>query len=188
MNTALDEGFALAKRAVELDENESACLSVLATAHLLRRSYDLALQHMHRALQMNPNNQWSTADMGTIKLHLGQAEEALVWLQRAKEIDPYFSEPWYLRAIGEAHMNLHHYEEALRAFEDLHTRPYRVVALIAGCFARLGDGQRARAHVAECLAIKPNFSIAQYLSKLPFKNPSDEAIRAETLRMAGFPE
>jgi len=57
------KAFALAKRAVELDQNDSTCFALLGWVELMRRSYDLALQHMRRAVEMNPNNQWNVADM-----------------------------------------------------------------------------------------------------------------------------
>jgi adenylate cyclase len=182
------EGIALAKRAVELDETESTCFAMLGWAHLLRRSFDLGLQHTRRAVDMNPNNQWNAADLGSVLIYIGQAEEALVWFKRAKDIDPYFNEPWYWRSIGVAYMILHRYQEALAAFDYLTARPYRVAAYMAGCFARLGEVERARASAAECLASRPDFTIAQFMTKQPFKNPEDAARLAESLRMAGLPD
>jgi TolB-like protein/Flp pilus assembly protein TadD len=182
------EGIALAKRAVELDETESTCFAMLGWAHLLRGSFDLGLQHSRRAVDMNPNNQWNAADLGSVLIYIGQAEEALVWFKRAKDIDPYFNEPWYWRSIGVAYMVLHRYQEALAAFDYLTARPYRVAACMAGCFARLGEVERARASAAECLASRPDFTIAQFMTKHPFKNPEDGAGFAESLRMAGLPD
>jgi len=187
-DAALQEAFALAKRAVELDANESTCFSMLGHVCLLRRSFDLGLQYLRRAVEMNPTNQWNAADMGSFLIFVGQAEDALGWFRRAREIDPYFDTPWYWRAMGEAYMILHRYEEALSMFENFPGRQYRVAALMAGCHARLGGAERARVHVAECLAMKPDFSIAHYVKKLPFKNPADAATLAESLRMAGLPD
>ena len=187
-DAALQKGLALAKRAVELDENESTCFSMLGWAHLLRRSFDLALQYTLRAVEMNPNNQWNAGDMGITLLYLGRAEEALAWFKRAKEIDPYFNEPWYWRSIGFAYTILRRYREALAAFDFLPTRPYRVGAYMAGCYARLAEVDRARASAAECLALKPEFSIGHFMTKQPFKNPADAAGLAESLRMASLPD
>jgi adenylate cyclase len=186
-DAALQEAFALAKRAVELDENESTCFSMLAHICLLRRSFDLALQYMRRAVEMNPTNQWNAADMGSTLIYVGQAEEALGWLRRAREIDPYFETPWYWRVTGEAYMVLHRYEQALAMFEHLPSRTYRVAALMAGCHARLGDDERARACAGECLAMNADFSIGHYVKKLPFKYPADAATLAESLALAGLP-
>jgi TolB-like protein len=187
-DAALEEGLALAKRAVELDANESTCFSMLGWAHVMRRSFDLALQHVQRAVEMNPNNQWNAADMAGVLVYRGQAEEALVWIKRAREIDPYFDEPWYWQTIGKAYMILHRYAEALAAFHYLHSRSYRVAALMAGCYARLADNDGARRYAAECLAMKPDFSIGRFMAKQPYKNPADAANLAESMGIAGLPD
>jgi len=187
-DTALQEAYALAKRAVELDENESTCFSMLGHVCLRRRSFDLALQYMRRAIELNPSNQWNRADMGIILIYVGQAEEALAWFKRAREIDPYFDQPWYWRSIGQAHMVLHQYREALAMFDHLPARQYRIAALKAACHARLRDMDRARVSMTECLAMKPDFSVGHFMTKEPFKDPADAANLAESLRLAGLPE
>jgi hypothetical protein len=85
-------------------------------------------------------------------------------------------------------MVLHRYKKALAMFEYLPSRPYRVAALMAGCYARVGDIERAKACVAECLILNPTFSIGRFMTRHPFNNPTDEATLAESLRMAGLPE
>jgi TolB-like protein len=162
-DAALQEAYALAKRAIELDENESTCFAMLA--------------HV-----------WNMADMGVVLIYVGQAEEALAWLKRAREVDPYFDPPWYWRSMGQAHMVLHQYKDALAMFDHLPARRYRYSAFMAGCHARLADMDRARASVAECLAMKPDFSVGRFMRKEPFKNPADAANLAESLRMAGLPD
>jgi adenylate cyclase len=187
-DAALRKALTLAKRAVELDENEGSCFSRLSWAHMLQRSFDLALHYAQRALEMNPNNQWVVADMGVTLIYLGQVEEALTWFKRAREIDPYFNEPWYWRYVGLAHTLRHRYQEALAAFNCLTTHPYRVSAYMAGCYARLKQTDLARTSAAHCLTLKPEFSIGHYMSKQPFKNPDDATSLAESMRMAGLPE
>ena len=184
---ALDEAYALTKRAVELDDGDSTCHSLLAHACMYRRSYELALQHMRRAVELNPNNAWNMADMGLVLTYAGHAEDALAWLRRAREVDPYFDPPWYWRQSGQAYMVLGRYEEALEMFEHLPLRTVRSSAYIAGCHARLGHDDRAREHAAECLAGNPSFSVRQFMSKEPFRNASDADRLAESLRMAGLP-
>jgi uncharacterized protein (DUF924 family)/Tfp pilus assembly protein PilF len=184
----LRQAFVHAKRAVELDENESTCFAMLAVACLLRRSFDLASLHAHRAIEINPNNQWNNADMGLVLTYLGRSEEALDWFKRAREIDPYFDPPWYWRALGQANMVLHRYQEAVSLFEHPSIGSYRLSALKAGCLAQLGDKQGAETAARECMALKPEFSIRMFMSKEPFKNPADASHQAECLRMAGLPD
>ena len=184
----LDEAYALAKRGVELDPDESTCHSIFAQVLHLQRKFDLSLLHVRRAVELNPSNQWNAADMGMMLNYDGQPEEALTWFQRAREIDPYFEEPWYWREYGLAYLLLHRYEEALAMSNLLSVRQYRYAAFIAACHARLGDTERARFQAGECLAMRPGFTISHFLAKTPFKNPADAAHLGESMRLAGLPE
>jgi len=184
----LDEAYRLALRAVELDDGESTCHSLLAQVCLQRRAFELALQHMSRAIELNPNNQWNVADMAIVLVYAGQAEEALNWSARAKQIDPYFDPPWYWRQVGRVYMALRRYREALAMFEHIPLRNYRVAAYMAGCHAWLGESERAHTHVAECLTKRPEFSIRHFMAKEPFKLVSDAEHLEQSLHLAGLPE
>lgn len=112
----------------------------------------------------------------------------LTWLSKAREIDAYFDAPWYWRAAGLACMSLRRYADALSRFGHARGRLYRVAALAAGCRARLGDIDSAGASVAACLSIRPDFSIARFMSREPFKNSADAGQIASSLRLAGLPD
>jgi TolB-like protein len=185
---ALDRSYDLAMRAVELDGGESTCQALLGSVCLDRRQFDLALHYSRRAVELNPNNQWNAADLGSILIYVGESEEALTWLSRAREIDPYFDQPWYWRAAGLAYMNLHRYADALSQLPRARVRAYPYAALIAGCHAQLRDMDRAKASVADCLSMKPDFSIAQFMRKETFKPPEDAEHLASCLRLAGLPD
>ena len=187
-NAGLDDAYRLAMRAVALDDGESTCHSLLAQVCLYRRSYELALQHMRRAVEINPNNQWNQADMALIMVYAGQAEEALTWIARARQIDPYFDPPWYWRQAACAYMILGRYRDALTAFAHIPVRTSPDFALIAGCHAQLGDMESARACVASCLSLRPHFSIRRYMSKEPFKLTADANNLARSLHAAGLPD
>ena len=187
-DVGLQEAYALAKRAVELDQNESTCFAMLGHVCLRRRSFDQALQYAQRAIELNPTNPWNRADIGDILIHIGRVEDGLTSFRLTREIDPYFDEAWYWRAMGQAYMILHRYKEALETFERVQAPPARILALAAGCHARLNDFDRAEAATAECLAREPKFSIKHFISKEPFKFPADAEHLAESLRLAGLPE
>lgn len=186
-DAALNEAFVLAKRAVELDSNDSTCFAILGHVHLLRRSFDLAVQYARRAVEINPNNQWNLADLGYVLVYVGEAESAVDYFNRAREIDPYFNPPWSWSCLGRAYMVLHQYKEALSAFEHSAIRDYWDCALMAGCHARLADRESAATCVTECLNLRPDFSISRRMSKEPFKKPADAKHLAESLHMAGLP-
>lgn len=184
----LDEAYRLAIRAVELDDGESTCHSMLGQIHLFRHSFDLALEHARRAVELNPNNQWNVADMGLVLAYAGQAQEALSWSARAKQIDPYFNPPWHWRQAGIIHVILRRYREALAMFERVPLRNYRDAAHMAACHARLGEHERARVRVSECLTKRPEFSIRHMMSREPLRLAPDVEHLEQSLRLAGLPE
>ena len=73
-------------------------------------------------------------------------------------------------------------------FAHIPLRTLRASAYIAACHGRIGNPDRARPYVEECLAANPAFSIRQFMSKEPFRNPDDAAFLAESLRIAGLPD
>jgi len=187
-DTLLDEAYALAKRSVELDDGESTCHSLLAYMYLQRRSFELALQHMRRSVEINPNNPWNMADMGWLLSYVGQGQEAITWFSHAREVDPYFDPPWAWRQAGQSHMVLKQYDQALSMFAHIPIRTVRVWAYMACCHARLGNAEQARAHAAECLRLQPGFSIARFMTREPFRHAADAEHLVESLRLAGLPE
>ena len=186
-DATLDEAYALAMRALALDDGESTCHAILGHICARQRSHDLAVQYAQRAVEINPNNQWNAADLGSILVYAGQSEQALSWFARAREIDPYFDPPWYWRSIALAYMSMQRYEDALSHLSHARVRTHRYTALIAACHARLGDLERAKAAVAECLRMRSDFSIARFMHKEPFKIAADAEQLAASLRLAGLP-
>jgi TolB-like protein len=186
-DAAMEKAYVLLMRAVELDDSESTCHALLANIFAQRRSFELAVQCARRAVEMNPNNQWNVADLGSTLVYAGECEEALTWFASAREIDPYFDEPWYWRAMGLAYMSTDRYADALDALGHARVRAAPYAALIAGCYAQLGDMNRARTSVVECLSLQPGFSVTQFVDKQPFKIAADAERLASTLRLAGLP-
>jgi len=184
---ALEKSYVLAMRAVELDDSDSTCQALLGAVCMERRSFDVAVQYSRRAVELNPNNQWNAADLGSVLVYVGEPEEALLWFSRAREIDPYFEEPWYWRAAGLAYMTMQRYADALAMLSRARARAYTYAALTAGCHARLGDLNAARAGVAECLSMNPDFSVARFVNNQPFKIPAHAEQLAASLRLAGLP-
>jgi tetratricopeptide (TPR) repeat protein len=187
-DAALEKAYVLAMRAVALDDGESTCHAILGHVCVRRQSHELAVQYAQRAVEINPNNQWNAADLGAILVYAGRSEEALTWFARAREIDPYFDTPWYWRSIALAYMTMHRYEEALSKLSHARVRAHRYTALMAGCHARVGDMERAKAGAADVVRMRPDFSIARFMRKEPFKSPADAEQIASSLRLAGLPD
>jgi adenylate cyclase len=185
----LDRAFTLAQRAVELADNESTCHMNLGYIYLQRRSFDLALHHMERGVQINPVNPSNQAQLGDLLSYIGRAEEGLDILRNARRVDPYLGPPWYWRSLGIAQFVLRRYAEALADFDrGAANSPRFALAMMAGCCAKLGHFERAREFVARCLAGQPGGTIDKLVAKIPFKHADDSGHLVECLRLAGMRE
>jgi len=184
----LDRAFVLAQRAVELADNESTCHTILGQICLERRSFDLALRHTERGVEINPANQWNRADLGIILSYIGRAEEGIEMLRNARRADPYFGPRWYWRGLGLAQFVLRRYADAVPDFEQgITSNSLRALAMLAGCCANLGLSERAREMVARCLTVQPGATVDKLVAKMPFKDAGDSLHLAECLRLAGMP-
>jgi len=184
----LERAYGLAKLAVELDDGESTCHSLLAHACMYRRWYELALQHMQRSVSINPNNPWNMADMGLVLSYIGNPHEALDWFVRARATDPYFDPPWHWRQAGLAYMVVGQFERALEMFAHLATRSFRVWAYVAACHGRLGQDELARDAIRRCLDLHPAFRLTRFMTREPFRDPASAVALHDALRLAGLPE
>jgi len=184
----LDRAFTLAKRGVELADGESTSHMALGLLLLERRSFDLALRHLERAVEINPANPWNQADFGMLLSRIGRAAEGLERLRNARRLDPYFGPSWYWPALGVAQFVLRRYEEALADFDRVTPSSADALAMMAGSCAKLGFAKRTQELVARCLAIQPEATIRKLLAKTIFKDAGDSEHFAECLRLAGMPE
>ena len=184
----LDRAFAMAKRGVELAGNESIAHMAMGLLYLARRSFDLALRHMERAVEINPANPWTQADFGMLLSYIGRAEEGLERLRNARRADPYFSPSWYWPTLGLAQFVLRRYADALADFDRGTSSSADALAMMAGCCAKLGLVDRAQELVAQCLAVQPEATIGKLVAKTIFKDASDSEHLAECLSLAGMPE
>jgi adenylate cyclase len=184
----LDRAFALAKRGAELSHSESNAHMALGFVYLQQQSFDLALHHMERAVEINPANPWNQADFGIFLTFIGRAEEGIERLRNARRADPYFEPSWYRTSLGIAQFVLRRYADALADLDRGASSNVDRLAIMAGCCAKLGLADRAQELVGRCLAIHPEATVSKLVAKVTFKYASDTEHLAECLRLAGMPE
>jgi tetratricopeptide (TPR) repeat protein len=185
----IDRCFALAQRGVALADNHSTSHAALGTLYLFRRSFDLALHHFERAVEINPNNQWNLADLGAVLGLVGRPEEGLERLRDARRADPYFGPSWYWRVVGATKFVLRRYDEALADFERVlvNSPPY-ALAMMAACSIKLGQEGRAKELVALCFAGQPQATVDDILVRVPYQRAEDTEHLRDCLRLAGAPQ
>ena len=184
----LETALNLAKRAVELDENDSVCHNALGLVHLHRRSFALAEHHYQRALELNPNRAVLLASAGYFYNCIGQPEKAIILYREARLLDPFYQATWYWTSLGGAYFNARKYEEAIAALEHASDGWDWKHALLAAAHAQLGRAEEARRCAKETLRLTPDFSIMRNMTREPFKRDGDAEHLIAALKKAGLPE
>ena len=187
-DSLLEKALELAKRGVELDENDSVCQNALGLIYLHRRQFALAEHHYRRALQLNPNRAVLLASAGYLYKCLGEPEKGIALYKEAHQLDPFYQATWYWTSLGAAHFNARQYEEAIAALEHASDGWDWKHALLAATHAQLGHMEEARRNASEVLRLTPNFSITRNMTREPLKRQSDAEHMIAGLRKAGLPE
>jgi adenylate cyclase len=185
---ALDQAFELAQKAVVLGDNDSNSLAALGWVDLFRQSHALADHYYQKALELNPNRPSLIANLGVLYTYEGRLAEGMDCFKEAKLLDPFFDAAWYWPYVGCAHFAARQYDEAIAAFRRSSTMPFWAQAYLASCYALTDRVEQARHCAAEVLRASPDFSIARYAAKQPYKNSADREHLIDGLRKAGLPE
>jgi len=180
----------LAKKAVALDETLAEGHARLAWAYLWRRQFDDAIAEGRRAIALDPNYADGYMLLSHILIYAGEAEEGVEVAIQGMPLDPdsmYHS----LMHLADGQRLLGQYDEAIEDFKrSVELRPDFVPGHIwlASTYGNLGRQVEAELAAAQVMRLNPNFSIAAYGGKVPYR---DEAVLEqfrEGLRVAGLPE
>src|SRR5215467_13461325 len=111
--------------------------------------------------------------MGILHNYLGCPGEAMVWLEKAKQVDRFFEPAWYWQTRGIVHFVARRYDKAIADFAHGPVITLLARAYATACYAHTDRIDRAREVAAEILAARPRFSVAQHLKTEPYKRPPD---------------
>jgi adenylate cyclase len=181
---ALNSALNLAYEAIEADSADARGYGELGFVQLYRKDHDAAINAYRRATALNPNDADLLSDMADALAHARQSEEAIVILQRAMRLNPYFPDQ-YLWHLGGAYFNLKRYDEAIQTIQKMQN-PTEGRRLLAASFGQLGRLSEAKEQAAKVLEAHPNFSVDNWATVQPDKYPEDSAHFIEGLRKAGL--
>ncbi|TAX66767.1 adenylate/guanylate cyclase domain-containing protein (plasmid) [Rhizobium ruizarguesonis] len=185
-NRLRDEAFELAHKAVLLDENDPLCQVAIAWAQINREAYEVAEQHLAKAIALNPNHPVHLADMAIFDSYRGEPEKAIDGMLEAKRLDAFFNPSWYWGELGSMYFNARRYDDAIASMRRSTTLSCVKQAWLAASYALSGKPDDAKHLVEEILRQVPEFSIARFLPKEPLLRREDRQHLAEGLRKAGF--
>jgi TolB-like protein len=191
-DTRLNEAVTLAKKGVELDDQDALIHFVYGRALLARKAYEDALAELRSAAELNPSLAMAFCGLGDSLAYEGRIEEAIPYFEKAIALSPFDPQRWAFysyRAL--AHLLAGQFDSAVdwsqRATRVPHCHywpfAHRVAAL-----GHLEDADALRTAKAELLERKPDFSCAFARRRLFFvKNPAHVELYVEGLLKAGIP-
>src|SRR5262249_10939452 len=106
------QGFALAQRAVVLNDSLPLAHTRFGIAYVVQKQHDQAIVEGERAITLDPNYADGYAWLGNIFNFAGRPEEAIEVVQRAMRLNPH--DPFfYLFNLGLAYRLIERHEEAI---------------------------------------------------------------------------
>ena len=179
----------LARRAVELDDNDPwAYLALGYVAFVARRTSEAAAQY-RRAVELNPNFAAAHGYWGYALAFDGQSEEAIERLSLAIRMSPRDRQnAIYFGGMAVAHYLAGRYEQAIEwSRKAVHqgpsiTAPHRI---LCASLAQAGRLDEARATLARIREMQPHISIAWVEDMVPY-TPAQLPRFLDGLRKAGL--
>jgi adenylate cyclase len=181
------QDVAAVETALSLDDNNFECHWIMCEVRMMVARLEEAELHHHKAFALNPNDPRVVAQRSELLTWLGRPLEAVDWARQAMRLDPYHA-AGRAHLLGRALYMARSYEDAIEAFKQVRAPSFGHHAEIAACYAQLGSDEKASLHAGKVLGLKPDFSIADHVQGLPFKESRDRDQYRDGLRKAGLPE
>ncbi len=184
----IEQAFALAQRAVALNDSLPMAHQLLGWAYLYRKQYEQAIAEEERALALAPNAISGYIGLGFVLICVGRLDEAIALAKRAVRLDPHYAGR-YAFDLGHAYYLLRRYEEAVAALQKTLTwNPNFLPAhgLLAAIYSELGREEEARAEIAATLRINPSNSLEGRRQRISYKDPAVAERLLTALHKAGL--
>lgn len=196
-DTALDQGYTFAKKAVSLDINDCRARYALARTYVARKQYELAKTQIEKALNLNPNDYLLLCTKGWFLCFCGESVNGMACSLDAIRLNP-FAPDDCLFAIAVANYIEQRYEDTINALGEVIPLDPARGALLAASFAHLGYEDQAQTAAKEALDSIDKDLTEQFASDsklwctywskwFPFKNQEDFKHLLDGFRKAGLP-
>lgn len=146
----LEAAHGRARLAIALAPQEARCHRIMGLVCLFQRAFDAAEIHLRRALDLNPYDADTLAQMGYLITMRGRAEEGIGWLDRAFALNP-FRPGWYDLDCAIALYALGRYREAAILLDAIPDHAFNRELRRAACHAMAADAAQAVAHFGRAL-------------------------------------
>jgi adenylate cyclase len=186
------EAARVARSAIDRDANDALALAIFGYIQsFLLRDYETAIVYLDRALEVSPScaNAWTMSSLA--RGFLGDAAVAIEHAEHGLRLSPLDAHMfWHEGALAQAYYIGGHYDAAIawdRKAIARNPSAHFVHRRLIASLAAMGRAPDARRAAAEFLRLQPDFRLAPYARRCPFKGPILETW-IERLRFAGLPD
>jgi adenylate cyclase len=191
----LADCYAAAKRADEIDDQDSRVQTALGMVHIWRRDLDGAKHYFETALKLNPNDTRVQIYYSRQAVFDGDTDKAVALCRRAATLNPYGK---YNYNLAIACFVARQYRQAIDFAKGIKNPPAPPLALLAASHAMAGETAAAAAACARFLEAAetcpglsrlggPEDWRAFFSARWPFRSPDELAHLIEALGKAGVP-
>jgi TolB-like protein/Tfp pilus assembly protein PilF len=182
---ASDEILEIAKKAVELDPTDGDCYAKLGIVHVYRFEHEQARQNLETALRMNPNDSYTCSHYAWYLETVGEAEQALAYLDRALALDPH-PPHWHWDLRTETLYALGRYEEAIEILQQKSLAHFWDFGYLAACYGQLGNKEKAGEYWDKTLSLYPEAKLSMIGNTIGYRHQADADHWTEGLLKAGL--
>jgi adenylate cyclase len=183
---AMEKALSLGQQAMDIIEADADVHALLGSVNLRLENYDLAINQLNRAIELNPNHALSHLRLGTIMLFVGRAEEAIQLLEAGLRYHPHTDPDDYGR-LALAYYIKGNYDDVIRMLQkDLVRSPKNPFhhIILAAAYAQENMMEEANRSAETVMNLYPFFEVDSSFTL--FRNPEDRKKIIEGLRKAGF--
>jgi TolB-like protein len=187
------EGMRLARRAVELGQDDAVALaaSAHALAHLVH-DFDGSIALLDRALVLDPNLAAGWYVGGFMRIWRGEPDDAIERIAHGMRLSPLGPDTHRMEVgTAMAHLLAGRTEDALSWAEkaSIHKSDHALpIIILAAIYARAGRRDEARLAMQQLRQLDPALRLSNLSKWLPFQRPQDLEKFADAVREAGLPE
>ncbi len=183
-HTLLDKAKLHAERAIALDPFDGNGYRELGRAALFVGDLDESLRQFSQAERYAPNHADVLADYADTLAHNSDFEAARSRMDAALRLNPIPPDEYWWTLGGIDYFE-GHWQDAIAALQRMKNQE-PALRLMAAAAAMADDKEQARQFRVRALQIQPDFSIVDWVRRMPMRNPADVDLYIEGLRRAGF--
>jgi adenylate cyclase len=185
-NQALRKAEELSLKALGFDNSNAYAYRLLGLVYAIQRNYDLSINKLNRAIELNPNDARSLSQRGQVLIWAGKIDDAINSLETTYRYDPNMI-PGDFMFLGIGYYLKGNYEKAISILKEGVSRKPDWVGnhiILAATYAQIGHLEEAKKEAHNVLQLEPFFKIDHYGTV--FQNSEHQTQIVNGLLKAGF--